>query len=1037
MTESLVRALIKLFFVVVEPEQKGLSPKAINVIASFLEKDFSKDEVKEYLDEIGAEFFSNLLTENNEVAQTPDEIIYNSISTICQQINAEFEQHQKVWLTLQLIEFIGDTGYITEKSIELIQVISGEFNISLEEFSNGKDFILAQSPEAMPLVSKILQVSESKNDQNISIKYLYHRTNGSQFFFLRIPSTNTLLVKFFGNNEFFLNSRLIKPKRAYIFAAGSVIRGSRIEPIYYSNILGVFFLSSKRAKIRLSALNISYRYKGSNDGLHPFSFEAESGQFIGIVGGSGVGKSTLINLLNGNIKPALGNVIVNGYDINNNNKKLKGVIGYVPQDDLLIEDLTVYRNLYFSAKFCFSNYREEKIETIVDETIKDFDLLEAKDLKVGNPLMKFISGGQRKRLNIAMELLREPAVLFVDEPTSGLSSFDSERILLLLKKQTFKGKLVIVNIHQPSSDTFKLFDKIIVMDQGGRVIFQGNPMDAVVYFKHEGNYLKPEESECLSCGNINTDQILRVVEARVVNEYGKLTRKRKRPAKEWYDLYKSNIESKLHFTEKIAPTQLPDNNFSIPSKFKQTWLFFRRNLLSKLANSQFISISLFEAPILALILSFFSKFIAGTHNNPNAYIFSENENIPSYFFMSVIAALFMGLTMSAEEIIRDRKVRKREKFLNLSYFSYINSKVLTLLIYSAIQALQFVVVGNYILEINDSLLTTWLILFSTSVCANLIGLNISAALNSVVAIYVTIPLIMIPMLLMSGVVVNYNKLHRLIMHPEYVPITADIMPTRWAYEAICVEHFKKNDFNKEFFEFDQQLSTKSYFATFLIPQLEIKLDEVAKSIATQEITGKTQSDIKLIQNEISFLKRDYSVEKNAFPDTSLLNYSTISITSIDTIKSSLTKIKQDYLNQFNKINSEKDEHFNKLITRLGNANAVYNLKRLNHNKAIEDLVLNKRELKKIAINKNRFIRLYNTGYAVPTAKNGRAPLFAPVKQIGNLVIDTLWFNIGMLWLMSLLLYNTLLTNFFHLVNTYIERFRFKRLAKRISRYIPR
>jgi hypothetical protein len=296
---------------------------------------------------------------------------------------------------------------------------------------------------------------------------------------------------------------------------------------------------------------------------------------------------------------------------------------------------------------------------------------------------------------------------------------------------------------------------------------------------------------------------------------------------------------------------------------------------------------------------------------------------------------------------------------------------------------------------------------------------------------------MIPMLLMSGVVVNYNKLHRVIMHPEYVPITADIMPTRWAYEALCVEHFKKNKFNKEFFEYDQQLSNNSYIATFLIPQLEIKLDEAAKSIVTERVTVRTQNDLKLIQNELSLLKRDYPLNGIAFPDTSLLNYSTISISRIETIKSLLTEIKQGYLNQFNKYNNEKDEHFKKLTTKLGSADAVLKLKRINHNRAIEDLVLNKRELRKIAINKNRFIRQYNTGYAVPTATNGRAPLFAPVKRIGKLVIDTLWFNIGILWLMSFILYNTLLTNFFHIVNTYIELFKFKRLAKRISRYIPR
>jgi ABC-type multidrug transport system ATPase subunit len=357
--------------------------------------------------------------------------------------------------------------------------------------------------------------------------------------------------------------------------------------------------------------NLSYKYKGSNDGLHPFTFEAESGQLVGILGGSGVGKSTLINLLNGSLKPAEGSVIVNGYDIHLEKEHLKGVIGYVPQDDLLIEDLTVYQNLYFSAKFCFSNYTEDVINKVVEETMKDFDLFEAKDLKVGNPLMKFISGGQRKRLNIAMELLREPAILFVDEPTSGLSSFDSDRIVLILKKQTFKGKLVIVNIHQPSSDTFKLFDIIVVLDQGGRVIFQGNPMDAIVYFKHEGNYLRADESECQCCGNVNTEQILRVVEARVVNEYGKLTRKRKRPAKEWYELYKSKIENRIHFSQRIARTQLPENSFKIPNKWKQTWLFLRRNVLGKLTNQQFITISLLEAPILALILSFFFEIYFG------------------------------------------------------------------------------------------------------------------------------------------------------------------------------------------------------------------------------------------------------------------------------------------------------------------------------------------------------------------------------------------------------------------------------------------
>jgi ABC-type multidrug transport system ATPase subunit len=1033
MNESLLRALIKLFFVVVEPELKGLSTRAIGVIASFLEKDFSKDEVLEYINDIGSPINLNNSSEDISIAE---DFLNQSIVRICGELNANFEQHQKVWLTLQLIEFVGDSGYISEKTIDLIEIVAREFNIPIEEFTNGKDFILAQNIDSIPNSPKLLVVSDEAPKFQTNAKYLYHRLKGTELFFLRIPSTNTILIKIFGENDFFLNSRLIKPNRAYIFGVGSVLRSNRIDPVYYSSIVGAFFQSSKRVAVRLLVQNLSYKYKGSNDGLHPFTFEAESGQLVGILGGSGVGKSTLINLLNGSLKPAEGSVIVNGYDIHLEKEHLKGVIGYVPQDDLLIEDLTVYQNLYFSAKFCFSNYTEDVINKVVEETMKDFDLFEAKDLKVGNPLMKFISGGQRKRLNIAMELLREPAILFVDEPTSGLSSFDSDRIVLILKKQTFKGKLVIVNIHQPSSDTFKLFDIIVVLDQGGRVIFQGNPMDAIVYFKHEGNYLRADESECQCCGNVNTEQILRVVEARVVNEYGKLTRKRKRPAKEWYELYKSKIENRIHFSQRIARTQLPENSFKIPNKWKQTWLFLRRNVLGKLTNQQFITISLLEAPILALILSFFSKFISGTLNNPNDYIFSENENIPAYFFMSVIAALFMGLTMSAEEIIRDRKVRKRERFLNLSYFSYVNSKILLLIAYSAIQSFLFILVGNHVLEIQDSSIVSWLILFSVSVCANIIGLNISAAMSSVVAIYVTIPLIMIPMLLMSGVVVNYNKLHKYIMHPEYVPFIADIMPTRWAYEALCVEHFKNNRYNREFFEYEQKLSNNSFIATFLIPQLEIKLEESVRSIVNNKITAVTQNDLKLIQNEIRILSRDYPIDEKYFPDTSLLNLSTISINELNDFKAALRELKEQYLQLYRNALFEKEQHYKTLLSKLGSNESVYALKRRYHNNAVEELVLNKRELSKIVKTDNRLIRRYNLGYAIPTATNGRSHLFAPVKRIGNTYFDTLWFNILVLWFLSLFFYITLLTNIFHTLNTYLDQFKFRRLARRIARYIP-
>ena len=221
------------------------------------------------------------------------------------------------------------------------------------------------------------------------------------------------------------------------------------------------------------------------------------------MGGSGTGKTTLLSILNGSLIPQEGHITINGHDISE--QKAKDLIGFVPQDDLLIEELTVYQNLYYTAKLCFASLSEEEIDRRVMKILKDLGLDATKDLKVGSAINKYISGGQRKRLNIALELIREPAVLFLDEPTSGLSSADTEKVINLLKEQTYKGKLVVVNIHQPSSDVYKLFDRLWLLDKGGYPVFDGNPIDAITYFKSAANYADAETSACPTCGNVNPE----------------------------------------------------------------------------------------------------------------------------------------------------------------------------------------------------------------------------------------------------------------------------------------------------------------------------------------------------------------------------------------------------------------------------------------------------------------------------------------------------------------------------------------------------
>jgi len=317
---------------------------------------------------------------------------------------------------------------------------------------------------------------------------------------------------------------------------GASIRNPKIKPIYYGDIISQFNIDRMKSRILFEAKDIMYQFKSGGIGLHPLSFTEESGKLVGIMGASGAGKSTLLNVLNGTSAPTSGEVLINGINIHSEKEQIEGLIGHVSQDDLLIEELTVYQNLYYNAKLCFDNYTEPELQEAVLDVLENLGLYEIRDIEVGSPLNKKISGGQRKRLNIALELIREPAVLFLDEPTSGLSSRDSENILDLLKELTLKGKLVFVVIHQPSSDIFKMFDKLLILDNGGFLIYDGDPIDSIIYFKSCIQHANWSESECHCCGNVNPEQIFNIIETKVLDEYGNFTPDRKISPIEWRKL---------------------------------------------------------------------------------------------------------------------------------------------------------------------------------------------------------------------------------------------------------------------------------------------------------------------------------------------------------------------------------------------------------------------------------------------------------------------------------------------------------------------
>lgn len=1026
---------MRLFALVAYVNEKGQPSIERDVVYEYLQRQFSVELVDKYLqifDKFISEYHPDMTQASEDMREEQIVINAKSVDGLCNKLNSELEQEQKIFVMVYLLDFIGSGPQLSSYQFQFIEEVSRQLNISLDEYYDARHFTFGEH-EKIHKKNDLLYIDSSERPENKEIKHIQIDKLEGRIAVLLIPSTNTFVFRYYGTEVLLLNGHNIKTNRSYIWAPGSVIKNNKFGSIYYIWIVGKFIQESNKSQFVFTARDIEFSYGDSPNGIKKFSINEESGRLIGIIGGSGSGKSTLLKVLSGVIKPHHGNVCVNGLDIHKEPEKVKGVIGYVPQDEFLIKELTVKENLYYNARFSFGDYSEEQIEELLESALLSFDLVEASDLQVGDALNTYLSGGQRKRLNIALELLREPSVLFVDEPTSGLSSSDSEKVVNILKRQTFKGKLVFANIHQPSSDIFKLLDKLLVVDQGGRVVWYGNPVDAIRYFKKINHYVDVDASECLYCGNINPDQILRNIEARVVDVNGRLTRKRKTSPEEWYENYMNEVDPIIRDIKRPHTGEAPKTNFKIPSRWEQTKLFLKRDVLAKLKNKQYMLVTLFEAPVLAFLLAFYTRSSRDSSGNVRSYVFGMNNNIPAFIFMSVIVAIFLGMVISAEEIFRDRKLLERERFLNLSRSSYLLSKTAVMFLISGIQMLMFVLIGSYMLEIEGMTWRYFLILFTAAAWANVVGLNISSGFKSVVTIYILVPVMLVPQLLFSGVVVDFHNLNKTIHSFKYVPLVGDMMTSRWMYEALVVTQFRDNPYEKNFFESEQRMSEGLYTKAYLIPELIDKLEYVKGNVDDRKVYVQLESDLELLRNEFKKLYIKVGVEKPEF-----IKKLTIQEFSHDVYQECydfLVTINKQYHNSYLYYLNEKDEVYNSLQTELGGKEEFIAYKNKYYNNQLAAIVKNNKEMIQFYEYNQNLIKLKDPIFMMPVCRNGRAHFYAPVKRVVNYYIDTFWFNILLVWIVTSLLFVVLYFDVLFQVIKYVENIRLRRFNKRIIKIL--
>lgn len=1002
MSEEILRALMQLFGLIAK-QDGGAETSEEEYVKTFLTQQLSAEAVEEYYSLFLKHAKVSKLAKDEEgegkVALTSmkDSV---KILGICKKINKKLNKEQKVVVLVRLYELVNADRKFTEQRMAIINTVADVFKLPKEEIASIESYVISDEIEKLDLPD-ILIVND-KEQSFEKARFIQSGTLDGNIFILRVKSAGLYFIRYTGNQDLFLNGLMINNRRIYLFPKGSFIKLPSGKPIYYTDVVTHFLSDSSAAKFSFEVKSVKYQFKTGGIGLRDINIQEEQGRLIGIMGASGAGKTTLMNVLSGIESPTEGEVLINGYNLHTDREHVEGIIGYIPQDDLLIEELTVFENLYYNAKLCFKDKGEEEITELVNTTLTNLGLFERRNLKVGSPLNKMISGGQRKRLNIALELIREPGILFVDEPTSGLSSRDSENVMNLLRELALKGKLIFVVIHQPSSDIYKMFDKMYILDTGGYPVYYGNPSESLIYFKQLDAQINSDVGECTLCGNLNPELIFNIIDANVIDEYGNYTNNRKTSPEEWHNHYNENIT--LPQVEQVKAA--PPKSLNIPAWLKQFKIYTLRDFFSKVSNTQYILLNLLETPILGFVLAYLIRYIADPGSD--VYIFRENENVAPYIFMGIIVALFFGLIVSAEEIFKDAKILKRESFLNLSRSSYLASKVLILFTISAIQMGLFVLVANTILGIQGMTFEFWFALFSVSAFANILGLILSASFNSIITIYILIPLVMIPQMVLGGAMFTFDKLNKDFTSVDKVPFVAEVMPSRYIYEGLIVHQYKHNNFKKHIFDVELQESKSDFKSVFYIPKLEEILNDCRKHFAKNDVENNEQyeADLALLQNEIS--KEMKRVSDISFKELDLLTVEKFTPEIASKTESYFNALKEHYNKVFFAANEKKDLFISGNIKK--NKEKFNRIKDDFFNETISDIVRKVFEKNRILRDGDKLVQMIDPIYQVPEPEyymDFRTHFFAPQKHFAGRYYDTLWFNISVVWILTILLYAVL------------------------------
>ncbi len=524
---------------------------------------------------------------------------------------------------------------------------------------------------------------------------------------------------------------------------------------------GRFEASGRQAGAFVCAAGLHVRAAGRNGKvlLHNLSFVVEPGEFVGLMGLSGAGKSTLLKTLVGINAPTHGSVIVDGIDIEVDPQRARSVIGYVPQDDIVHADLTVREAMRFSARLRLPpDTADAEIDARIDRLLAELEIAHIAGTVIGSAERQGISGGQRKRVNLALELLARPPLLLLDEPTSGLSSEDASNVFGLLRQLADAGHTIIITTHSPSLPDFRKLDRVIYLSDGQLVYFGPAYPDSLLIFPPDDAPARPLPEDAGAGLARLTDLKRAGVEAASLAqrfEHG--------------ELFAQFVAQRLARVNIEAAQAQPTLRLRPIAAVRQLSTLTARFVRLKLRNRGSLPVQLAQAPIVAVLLNI--VFARGGGGDPAVQL--------SYtlFFMAV-ASLWFGCSNAAREIVGERPILMRERMIGMDIAPYLGSKLLVLGALSAVQCLVLLGITAAWRDMAGSLTLMFAVLWSCALAGVLMGLALSAVARSSEAALSATPLLLIPEILLAGMIVS---LPDLALIPRWL---SNLTATRWAYETL-------------------------------------------------------------------------------------------------------------------------------------------------------------------------------------------------------------------------------------------------------------